>query len=87
MCVTYPGRVLEVQDGMAVVEIDHRRQRASLVLEPAVAVGDWVIVAAGTVLQILEPQEAAEILAILADATAEPTAGPTAEPMQQEVRP
>jgi hydrogenase assembly chaperone HypC/HupF len=65
MCVTYPGRVLDIVDGMALVDIDGRRHRASLVLEPTVAIGDWVIVAAGTVLQIVEPEEAAEIVAIL----------------------
>ena len=40
---------------------------ASLLLVPEVAVGDWVIVAAGTVLEIVEPDEAREILALLAE--------------------
>ena len=68
MCVTYPGQVLEVADQMAVVEIEHRRQRASLLLVPEAAVGDWVIVSAGTVLQIVDPDEATAILAMLNDA-------------------
>jgi hydrogenase expression/formation protein HypC len=68
MCVTYPGQVLEVADEMAVVEIEHRRRRASLLLVPEVAVGDWVIVSAGTVLQIVDPDEATEILALLNEA-------------------
>ena len=71
MCVTYPGQVLEVSDGMALVDIDHQRRRASLVIVPEVAVGDWVIVGAGTVLEIVDPTEAAEILAILDGATKE----------------
>jgi hydrogenase expression/formation protein HypC len=53
---------------MAVVEIEHRRRRASLLLVPEAAVGDWVIVSAGTVLQIVDPDEATEILAMLNDA-------------------
>ena len=65
MCMTYPGQVLEVADGMALVEIDRRRRRASLVLTPEVAVGDWVIVAAGTVLEVVDPDEATEIVAML----------------------
>jgi hydrogenase expression/formation protein HypC len=69
MCVTYPGRVLEISDGMALVEIDHQHRRASLVIVPEAAVGDWVIVGAGTVLEIVDPTEAAEILAILDGAT------------------
>ena len=65
MCLTYPGRVLEVADGMALVDIDHRQRRASLVLLPEVTVGDWVIVGAGTVLEVLDPSEAREILSLL----------------------
>jgi hydrogenase expression/formation protein HypC len=68
MCVTYPGQVLEVADDMAVVDIDHRRRRASLLLVPEVAVGDWVIVSAGTVLEIVDPDEASQILAMLDEA-------------------
>jgi hydrogenase expression/formation protein HypC len=68
MCVTYPGQVLEVADDMAVVDIDHRPRRASLLLVPEVAVGDWVIVAAGTVLEIVDPDEASQILAMLNEA-------------------
>lgn len=71
MCVTYPGRILALEGDMALVETDQHRHRASLVLVPTAAVGDWVIVAAGTVLEIVEPEEAAEILAILAEATKE----------------
>jgi hydrogenase expression/formation protein HypC len=71
MCVTAPGRVRDVANEMAVVEIDGRQRRASLLLVPDVAVGDWVIVAAGTVLEVLEPGEAAEILAMLNDAQPE----------------
>lgn len=65
MCVAYPGQVLEVIGEMALVETDHRRRRASLALVPEVVVGDWVIVSAGTVLEIVESTEAMEILALL----------------------
>jgi hydrogenase expression/formation protein HypC len=65
MCIAYPGLVLEVADEMALVETDHRRRRASLALVPEVVVGDWVIVSAGTVLEIVESNEAAVILALL----------------------
>jgi hydrogenase expression/formation protein HypC len=68
MCVTYPGQVVEVGDDSALVEIDGRRRRASLLLVPEVAVGDWVIVATGTVLEIIDPDEATEILALLQEA-------------------
>lgn len=68
MCVTYPGQVLEVGDDRALVEIDGRRRRASLLLVPEVAVGDWVIVATGLVLEIVDPEEATAMLALLHEA-------------------
>ncbi len=65
MCVTYPGRVLEIASDMAVVETEGRRLRASTLLVPHLSVGDWVVVAAGTVLEVLDPEEASEILSLL----------------------
>jgi hydrogenase expression/formation protein HypC len=74
MCVTYPGQVLGVADGMADVLVQGQRRRASLVVVPEAAPGDWVFVAAGTVLEILGPDDAAEILALLGPAD-QPTEG------------
>jgi hydrogenase expression/formation protein HypC len=68
MCIAYPGQVLEIDNGMALVETDQRRRRASLLLVPETAVGDWVVVSAGTVLRVLEPEEATEIRTMLDEA-------------------
>jgi hydrogenase expression/formation protein HypC len=68
MCIAYPGQVLEIADGTALVETDQRRRRASLLLVPETAVGDWVVVSAGTVLRVLDPGEAGEIRAMLDEA-------------------
>jgi hydrogenase expression/formation protein HypC len=68
MCIAYPGQVLEITDGTALVETDQRRRRASLLLVPETAVGDWVVVSAGTVLRVLDPEEAEEIRAMLDEA-------------------
>ena len=68
MCIAYPGQVLEVADGTALVETDQRRRRASLLLAPETAVGDWVVVSAGTVLHILSSEEADEIRSMLDEA-------------------
>ena len=72
MCVAYPGQVIEISGDLAVIDLDRHRQRASLILVPETAVGDWVIVAAGTVLRILDPGEAQEIRALLDEALDEP---------------
>lgn len=68
MCIAYPGQVLEIDSGMALVETDQRRRRASLLLVPETAVGDWVVVSAGTVLRVLDPGEATEIRNLLDEA-------------------
>ena len=68
MCLAYPGQVLEIADGMALVDVDQLTRRASTILVPETAVGDWVVVAAGAVLRVLDPVEAQEIRALLDEA-------------------
>jgi hydrogenase assembly chaperone HypC/HupF len=83
MCIDDPGRVIAIDDLGAIVETPTHRRRASTLLLPDVAVGDWVTVAAGTIVDRLTDEEAAEIRLILeraaerypgpAPAVAEPT--------------
>ncbi len=68
MCMAFPGRVIEVDPLGALVETDGRRRRASTLFLPDIAVGDWVAVAAGTIVERLEPDQAAEIEALLRQA-------------------
>jgi len=68
VCVTMPGQVLAVDASGATIESDGRRRRASTLLYPDVAVGDWVVVAAGTVVRQLTPAEAMEIRDALLEA-------------------
>lgn len=70
MCIAFPGRVLAIDDVDAIVEIDGRQRRASLRMRADVAVGDWVLVGAGSVLRRLEADEAAQISATLKAAIA-----------------
>ncbi|HET7169246.1 MAG TPA: HypC/HybG/HupF family hydrogenase formation chaperone [Candidatus Limnocylindrales bacterium] len=65
MCLTYPGLVLSVGDGEAVVRTEGRQRRATTLVVPDVAVGDWVIVAAGSIVTRLDPAEAAEIRGLI----------------------
>ena len=48
MCVTSPARVLAVDGETALVDLDGMTRRASLVLVPEAAAGDWVLVARGS---------------------------------------
>jgi hydrogenase assembly chaperone HypC/HupF len=61
MCLTMPARVVELDGAWAVVEQDGVRRRASTLPTPEVQSGDWVLVAAGSVIRILPPDIAAEI--------------------------
>jgi hydrogenase assembly chaperone HypC/HupF len=70
MCIAFPGLVVEVDAFGAVVETEGRRRRASTLFLPDIAVGDWVAVVAGTVVERLEPDEAAEIQELLRAAVA-----------------
>lgn len=71
MCISYPGHVSVVDEVGAVVVTDGRARRASTLYLPDTAVGDWVIVAAGTIVERLDPAEAAEIERLL-EAAIEP---------------
>jgi hydrogenase assembly chaperone HypC/HupF len=78
MCIGFPGMVVDVGLDGAVVETEGRRRRASTLFLPGIAVGDWVTVVAGTVVERLEPDQAAEIQKILRAAIAT-TPDPIAE--------
>jgi len=68
MCIAMAGRVLAIEADHAIVDLDGRVRRASLVRMPDVSVGDWALVAAGTVLRRLEADEAAELRDLLRNA-------------------
>jgi hydrogenase expression/formation protein HypC len=75
VCLELPGRIVELDGGVAVVDTDGRRVRATTLVVPDAAVGDWVVVVAGTIVDRLTPAEAGEIRATLLGAIAEQRAG------------
>lgn len=66
MCLGVPMRIVEINDEMALAEIDGVRREASLMMlgEP-VMVGDYVIVHAGFAISRIEPAEAEETLRLM----------------------
>ena len=58
MCIDFSGRVIERNGDLVVVEGDGRRRRASTLLYPDLALGDWVYVAFGTVIERLDEDTA-----------------------------
>ena len=67
MCLGYPARVVEVDAALASATVDDRgrSRRASTLMSGDVAVGDWVLVAAGNVIRRLDPEDAASLSAEL----------------------
>lgn len=58
MCLDFPGRVVERNGDVVVVECDGRRRRASALMYPDLAVGDRVFVAFGTVIELMDDETA-----------------------------
>jgi hydrogenase expression/formation protein HypC len=82
VCIASPARLVALDSSDAVVEIDGRRRRASMLLRPEVEVDDWVLVAAGTVLRRIDAAEALDLrrtldaaLAVLESRTPAPSQG------------
>ena len=80
MCLALPAKVLAIEADHAIVDLDGRVRRASLLRMPDVSVGDWALVAAGAVLRRLDDAEAAEIRDLLGNATHEPDPIPADAP-------
>ncbi|MCI0581921.1 MAG: HypC/HybG/HupF family hydrogenase formation chaperone [Chloroflexi bacterium] len=70
MCVGFPGTVIAVDEDGATVDQEGRLRRASTLLIPDIAPGDHVFVAAGTIVERLDPAEAELIRATLLEAIA-----------------
>ena len=68
MCLAIPACVEQlVADDSAIVNLGGVRKEISLALVEDVAVGDYVIVHVGFALQKLDPEEAAQTLALFAE--------------------
>ncbi len=57
MCVAAPGKIIEINNNEATIEYSGNKTHANLGIVDA-KVGDWVLVHAGLVIQILPENEA-----------------------------
>ena len=72
MCLGVPAKILETNEGAAVVELGGVRLEISVMLIDDISVGEWVIVHAGFAIEKLSEEEAEQTLALfreIADAT------------------
>jgi hydrogenase expression/formation protein HypC len=79
MCLAIPGRVRRVMveaDGIRIAEVEYPGQtrRANLLYLPEAEVGDEILVQAGFGIRRLTAEQAAEVRAALAEASADPRA-------------
>ena len=70
MCLAIPMRIAAIDGAMATIEAGGLRQRASLLLVPAAAVGDYVLVHAGCAISVLGEDDARQTLELLAEIAA-----------------
>ena len=65
MCLAIPSKIVKIEDGMGIIDVDGVQRRTSLLLVEDAKVGDYVIVHAGFAIQKLSVPEAEETLRLL----------------------
>lgn len=71
MCLALPMRIVKIDGPQAVVEAAGVRLKARLEVLPEAAVGDYVLVHAGLAIARVDPQAAADTLALIRKLTHE----------------
>lgn len=70
MCLAIPSKIVEINDQMAVIDVDGVRREASLLMLEDPRIGDYVIVHAGFAIQKIDEEAARESLQLLREAAA-----------------
>jgi hydrogenase expression/formation protein HypC len=70
MCLSVPGKVVEIQNSMAKVEVGGVIREVSLAVCPDVVVGEYVLIHTGFAIQKLDEKEALETLDLLREMAA-----------------
>lgn len=65
MCLSVPGKVVEIQNNMAKVEVGGIIREVSMDVCPTVVVGEYVLIHTGFAIQKLDEKEALETLDLL----------------------
>ena len=70
MCLAIPSKIVEIKEGLGVIDVDGVIRKVSLLLLDEAQVGDYVIVHAGFALHKIDEEAAMESLQILREALA-----------------
>jgi hydrogenase expression/formation protein HypC len=66
MCLGFPGKIIELDDMVAKVDIAGTHRDVSIMILPEdVELGDWVMVHAGMAIAKMDPDEAQKTLQVL----------------------
>ena len=61
MCLAIPGIIVEINENRAMIDYDGIKKEASTRLYPQAACGDYVLVHAGFIIQVLSSDEGQEL--------------------------
>jgi hydrogenase expression/formation protein HypC len=70
MCLAIPSKIVEIKEGLGIIDADGVIRKVSLLLLDEAQVGDYVIVHAGFALHKIDEEAALESLKILREALA-----------------
>lgn len=64
MCLGVPGKIIEIKDKTAVVEVMGAQRDVSLDFLKSVKIGDYVLIHAGCAIQVIDEEEALDTLSL-----------------------
>jgi len=65
MCLAIPMKIIDINGTIATAEVDGITRQARLDLLPEAGLGDFILIHAGLAISRLDPEEAAETLALM----------------------
>jgi len=65
MCLAIPARIIKIENGMGLIDMEGTQREVSLLLQEDAKVGDYVIVHAGFAIHKIDEEAAMESLKIL----------------------
>ena len=67
MCIGVPGKIIELEEEWAVVDLGGLKRKVGTQLTENLELGDYVLIHAGYIIEKIDEQEAQETLALLAE--------------------
>ena len=65
MCLAIPMKIINIEGTIATAEVDGITRQARLDLLPEAGLGDFILIHAGLAISRLDPEDAAETLALM----------------------